>query len=142
MKRILLILAALTVFVIPGNGNSVISSEDHSVISSEAEKSPNYGNQIPYIPRHSGSIDINAGWRGWSLAWNTVLTGRRWSRSANTPDYYIEPWTTSDASLTWTTGQILTLSLSVNNIFNRRYQIVQGYPMPGTGVMLNVAVTL
>ena len=39
MKRILLILAALTVFVIPGNGNSVISSEDHSVISSEAEKS-------------------------------------------------------------------------------------------------------
>ena len=39
MKRIILILAALTVFVIPGNGNSVISSEDHSVISSEAEKS-------------------------------------------------------------------------------------------------------
>jgi len=102
----------------------------------------NYGNQIPYIPRHSGSIDINTGWRGWSLAWNTVLTGGRWSRSANTPDYYIEPWTTSDASLSWTTGQILTLSLSVNNIFNRRYQIVQGYPMPGTSVMLSAALTL
>ena len=104
--------------------------------------SQNYGNQIPYIPRHSGSIDINARWKNWSINWNTALTGERWSRSANTPDYYIEPWSTSDASLSWTTGQVFTLTLSVNNIFNRQYEIVQGYPMPGTSVMLCATVTL
>jgi len=132
---------------------------DHSVISSEAEKSPNYGNQIPYVPRHSGSIDLDASWRSWSLTWNTVLTGERWSRSANTADYRIDPWSTSDAAVKWekdlstalemtrgkvgmTRGKVgiktLSLSLHVNNIFNRRYQIVQGYPMPGTNVMLTI----
>lgn len=103
--------------------------------------SATWGNQIPYIPLHSGSVDFSLLWRKWSFSWNTVLTGGRWSRTANTDDYYIAPWSTTDVSLARTIrfrtpkgrsrAPELSLALNLNNIFNQYYQIVQGYPMPG-----------
>ena len=107
---------------------------DHSTPGSQT-----YGNQIPYIPQHSGSIDLQLEWRQWTLSANTLLTGPRWSRSANTPDYYIDPWTTTDLALSYT-KELLTLSLNVNNLFNYRYQIIQGYPMPGTNAFFSATL--
>lgn len=110
-----------------------------------------YGNQIPYIPRHSGSVEVSAGWKGWTFTWSSSFTGARWSRTANIPDYYLAPWSISEASLQWTMrlkafkGRLslpeLTAGAVVGNVFNQAYQIVQGYPMPGTSVMLSLAYT-
>ena len=107
-----------------------------------------FGNQIPYIPVHSGGIDLCAGWKGWSFNWETTFTGGRWSRTANTPDYFIDPWTVSDASLSRTIAMPasgnraktpeLEAGITVRNLFNHRYQVVQGYPMPGTNLMVSV----
>ena len=102
-------------------------------------ESRTYGNQIPYIPLHSGSIDFSLAWRSWTFTWNTLLTGHRWSRTANIPDYYLPPWSSTDVSLAYT-KKLLTLSLGVNNLFNHRYQIIQGYPMPGTNAFLTVTL--
>ena len=98
-----------------------------------------YGNQIPYIPLHSGSIDLSLAWRAWTFTANTLLTGPRWSRTANIPDYYLAPWSTTDIALTYT-KKLLTLNLNVNNLFNYRYQIIQGYPMPGTNAFLSATL--
>ena len=109
---------------------------DHSVQGSQT-----WGNQIPYIPLHSGSAHLLATWRKWSFGWDTMITGERWSRSANTADYRIAPWTVSDASLSrdFTIGRsTLAAGLSLSNIFDYHYQIVQGYPMPGRCVYLNI----
>ena len=107
-----------------------------------------YGNQIPYIPRHSGSLALDVSWKGLSFSWTSTFTGERWSRTANTPDYRIAPWTVSDASLQWkpclkafrNRQSVLELSLGVvvGNVFNQQYQIVQGYPMPGTNAMASL----
>ena len=97
-----------------------------------------YGNQIPYIPLHSGSFSMQATWRKWSLAWDTTLTGHRWSRSANTSDYYLKAWSVSDLSLSRALTGSVHISLSLNNIFDARYQIVQGYPMPGFHAMTGI----
>ena len=116
---------------------------DHSMPGSGT-----YGNQIPYIPLHSGGIDLCAGWKAWSFSWETTFTGARWSRAANTPDYYIAPWTVSDVSLSRTMTMPasknrakmpeLEAGITVRNLFNHRYQVVQGYPMPGTNLMVSV----
>ena len=95
------------------------------------------GNQIPYIPLHSGSIGLAFSYEQWHLNWDTALTGARWSRSANTSDYYVAPWSTSDVSLSrkfyrWKVGAVC------KNIFNRSYEIVQGYPMPGINGMITL----
>lgn len=105
---------------------------DHSTPDSQT-----WGNQIPYIPLHSGSIGLTLRWEQWYLNWDTVLTGERWARSANTADYYLEPWSLSDASLSrqW---KGLRASIHFRNLFNQHYQIVQGYPMPGFNWMLSL----
>ena len=105
---------------------------DHSTPDSQT-----WGNQIPYIPLHSGSADLQASWKAWTLAWNTSLCGERWSRSANTADYYLEPWSLSDASLSWR-WKGLRAGAHFRNLFNKAYQIVQGYPMPGFNWLLSL----
>ena len=106
---------------------------DHST-----QDSQNYGNQIPYIPLHSGSLSFEARWRIWSFSWDTTITGGKWSRTANIPDYYIAPWSIIDASITCSVLPELNVVLNLNNLFNTHYQIVQGYPMPGFNALLNI----
>ena len=98
-----------------------------------------WGNQIPYIPLHGGSLDMTVRWKEWNLSWNTSLTGERWSRTANTPDYYLAPWSVTDISLSWSVGRF-NVALSCGNLFNCRYEIVQGYPMPGTNLLATVGM--
>ena len=96
-----------------------------------------WGNQIPYIPLHSGGADLLVCHGRWSLLWNTLWSGQKWSRSANIDDYRLAPWSTTDLSLGWDALPSLRLSLRLNNLFNARYQLVPGYPMPGTAVMFS-----
>ena len=104
-----------------------------------------YGNQIPYIPLHSGSLSFAVRWRAWSFGWDSSFTGGKWSRTANTPDYYIEPWALSDATVSRTIplkagdrASELVVSLALNNVFNKHYEIVQGYPMPGFNTLCSL----
>ena len=109
-----------------------------------------YGNQIPYIPLHSGGFGLEARYGYWSLCWDTSISGGKWSRTANIADYYIEPWSISDASVSrlyYLTelghrGLVpeLTVTLNLGNVFNRPYQIVQGYPMPGFNALLSMDI--
>ena len=105
---------------------------DHSTPGSQT-----WGNQIPYIPLHSGSACLQLDWKAWTLSWDTSLCGGRWSRSANTADYYLEPWSLTDASLS-RTWKRLRAGLHLRNVFNKAYQVVQGYPMPGTNWLLSL----
>lgn len=115
--------------------------------------SATYGNQIPYIPLHSGSVAFDAGWNGWRLDWTTVYSGLRYSRTSNIPDYEVDAFSTTDLRLSRTlslpsfsrsadTRSELTLRLSVNNLFGERYSVVQGYPMPGTYALFGVEWSL
>ena len=101
-----------------------------------------WGNQIPYIPVHSAGAHAAVSWRRWALTWDTAITGERWSRSANTADYHIAPWSVTDVcasrSFGLTAGEVKA-SVRLSNLFNERYQIVQGYPMPGLCAYATVA---
>jgi outer membrane cobalamin receptor len=101
-----------------------------------------WGNQVPYIPLHSGGVNLAIMWERLSFSWDTTVTGERWSRSANTDDYRIAPWSISDASLMnkFLVGGLseLSVGITLNNIFNQSYQVVQGYPMPGFNAMILV----
>ena len=100
-----------------------------------------WGNQIPYIPLHSGNADLQLDWRAWTLAWNSSLCGERWSRSANTADYHLPPWSLSDVSLSYRWRKWRAILL-LRNVFDKAYQVVQGYPMPGFNGMLSLEYNL
>lgn len=112
--------------------------------------SPTWGNQVPYIPRHSGAADLTAAHKDWTLSWTTVFTGGRWSRTANIPDYYLEPWSLSSVTLGKkiavpdsggrTKMPELTAGITLDNVFDTPYQVVQGYPMPGRSLMASLTL--
>lgn len=96
---------------------------------------PYYGDQIPYIPRHSGSAVVNLNYFDWEANYSFIYTGERYSSRANIPVNYVLPWYTSDFSVGRTLRGLgpgdLKLTLEVNNIFNQQYEVVACYPMPG-----------
>lgn len=102
---------------------------------------PANGWQIPYIPRHSASFRLVAGWRTLELGISGFLSGDRYTAVSSRPEYHLPTWTTWDAALSWTPIPSLRLGLDVRNLLNEQYQIVQQYPMPGINVTGSVAFT-
>lgn len=103
--------------------------------------SPYYGNQIAYIPKHTGSVAI-----GWENPWvNLSLHGSgvssRWTDNNHYEGTKVKGYW--DTGLTaWHTfswnGQSLEARFDLKNLFDTQYEIVQFYPMPGLSWQLSV----
>lgn len=93
-----------------------------------------YKHQIPYIPLHSGSVNLALGYKQWLLAYNMQYTGARFSASENIFVNYVPRWNTHDLSLSYdfTLWKChMQLLAECNNLFNRQYEVIINYPMPG-----------
>jgi len=118
----------------------------------------NYGHQIPYTPRHSGSIIVNAEYKSWGLNYSFIYTGERYNNQENIRQNHVQPWYTGDMSVfrEWkphsqkphprllSTGEGRTakfkISAEVNNLLNQYYAVIDNYPMPGRNYKLVVSV--
>ncbi len=104
---------------------------------------PYYGHQIPYTPKHSGSVTVNADCKSWGLNYSFIYVGERYDQQENIPKNYVQPWYTSDISLSKVfhcKPVNIKLSAEVNNLFNQYYAVVANYPMPGRNYKLIVSV--
>lgn len=104
-----------------------------------------FGDQIPYVPRHSGSAIVNASWRGWEFNYSFIYTGTRYVLGGNIPANRLQPWYTHDMSLAknFVLKKVqLRAAAEINNIFNQQYAVVLNYPMPGTNFKITLSVTL
>ncbi len=99
-----------------------------------------YRHQIPYIPRHSGSLMTEAHYKRWSATYSFIYTGERYEQRANTPENFTPAWYTSDFALTYSLSH-WQFTAQVSNLFNQRYEVVKGYPMPGTNFRLTITWT-
>ncbi len=100
-----------------------------------------YRHQIPYIPWHSGSAILNVQYRLWDLNYSFIYVGERYNQQENIKFNYMQPWYTSDVSLSRTIPLrhvTLKAQLEVKNIFSQDYDVILNYPMPKR----NYAVTL
>ena len=89
-----------------------------------------FGEQIPYVSRHTVALTAGAGWKGWSLDGAFNLRSGRRDGSGEMPD-----WSTLDASFgksfSLGSGMSLELSMVARNLLNSRYEVIRDYPMPG-----------
>lgn len=104
-----------------------------------------YRDQIPYIPHHSGSAVINAVWRQWGLNCSWIYVGSRYSQQENISYNYMQPWYTTDLSV----SRDLQLSrvrmralLEVNNVFSQDYDVILNYPMPKRNFRVTLTVEI
>ena len=104
-----------------------------------------YGDQIPYIPLHSGSVAGRLSWRGWDLNYSFIYTGERYNAQENIPQNHEQPWYTHDASLVWNfpLNKVgCRVGLEVNNIFDQNYEVILNYPMPGRNYKVTLKVNI
>ena len=104
-----------------------------------------YKNQIPYVPKHSGSAVASIYYKGWGLNYSFIYTGERYSHKENTWRNYVQPWYTSDLSLQKTLNinkKTLKATAEINNLFGQDYEVVLNYPMPKTNFRLSVSIEL
>jgi outer membrane receptor protein involved in Fe transport len=109
------------------------------------ETSPFYGNQIAYIPLHSGSIAL-----GWENPWVSLsLHGsgisRRWANNQHTEGSGIDGYWDTGLTL-WHTfrwgRQQLEARFDVKNLFDKQYERGHFYPMPGRRWQLSLKYQL
>jgi outer membrane cobalamin receptor len=103
----------------------------------------NYKDQIAYVPVHSGSFIAHASWHKWDVNYSFVYVGERYFLNANIPLYYLEPWYTSDVSVSTNflyRHKVIRLTGELNNVFNQYYDVVINYPMPGRYYRLTASI--
>lgn len=104
-----------------------------------------YGDQIPYIPWHSGTAIVSASYKKWALNYSFIYTGERHYESFNHPRTSIQPWYTSDMSLVWNfriENLDFKATAEVNNLLDQNYEVVMNYPMPKRNYMVSLTVNL
>ena len=119
-----------------------------------------YGDQIPYIPWHSGSAVGMFGWQNdwqqYGLNYSFIYVGERYNQQENIIYNYTQPWYTHDLSAfgEWQFGAknkesriktkhpiSLRVALDVNNLLSQDYDVILNYPMPKRNYKCTISIT-
>lgn len=94
-----------------------------------------YKNILPYIPEHSGSFTFAAYNKHIGFHYSFIYDGQRYSERFNSLVSYVPAWYTHDLSVSYGwqlhEGIKSTLLLSLDNVLNQHYDVIENYPMPG-----------
>ena len=105
-------------------------------------RSNSYGQQIPYVPKHSGGLSLMLDYKNIALNYSFIYTGERYSQKANIASNYLQPWYTHDMSVNYALPFLgenpLKLGLEVNNLFDQQYAVIKNFPMPGRSFRMNL----
>jgi outer membrane cobalamin receptor len=98
-------------------------------------------NILPYRPRHTGNLSLILSWMGFKLELQSQSVSSTYADADNKQK--LDPYTIYN--LIFSARLPLKpveprLSVQVNNLQDRRHQIIQNYPLPGREVRLNLGV--
>ncbi|MDR7485849.1 MAG: TonB-dependent receptor [Armatimonadota bacterium] len=97
------------------------------------------GADLPNRPRLTGALALSRALPGGgSLTVSAVAVGGRFADAANT--VWLPPYATAGVSAQVPLGTALLARATVQNLFDARYEPVQGYPAPGRTVLVEVLV--
>ncbi|HET8572366.1 MAG TPA: TonB-dependent receptor [Edaphocola sp.] len=100
------------------------------------------GKQIPYTPRYNGTLDLGIIWKRLLLNYNHRYTGYRFVTTDESQ--YLKPFQTGNLQMAYTVplaDYSLSVSAQVRNIWNSRYEIVNGRPMPGRNFLVGLQLS-
>lgn len=106
----------------------------YKAISITDKESPDYGHQIPYTPRISGSANamlrtpyVNV---SYSLIWSGVRYAVNQNYAENRLPAYYDHSITASHEFRLPNRQSLSLALEILNLTNKNYEIIRYFPMP------------
>lgn len=100
------------------------------------------GKQIPYTPRYNAALNLGFSWKHFLLNYNHHYTGYRFVTTDESQ--YLEPFQVGNFQMAYTIP-LNDFSCSVNaqirNIWNSRYEMVNGRPMPGRNFLIGLQIS-
>ncbi|MBK7128212.1 MAG: TonB-dependent receptor [Crocinitomicaceae bacterium] len=103
-----------------------------------SEESNSYGDQVPYVPFHSGTFGMLAEFYNFQLGCQGLYTGGRYILNENNYANYLEKITDINLQLAMKLELSKTmnfrLSVACKNILNKNYEVIKSFPMPGRHV--------
>jgi outer membrane receptor protein involved in Fe transport len=91
----------------------------------------------PQVPGHKLNYSLNLNLTKVSVYLGGVTVGRRWTSSAR--DAGLDPYTLVKVKGTIPIAPKTQLFVTLDNLFNTDYEVVPGYPMPGTNFMAGLS---
>jgi vitamin B12 transporter len=99
--------------------------------------------QLIYVPFHKAGITVSGYYESWFLRTRTNYSGKIYTSSAN--DSELDGFALMSVSL----GRVMhlkktkvMLSLSVKNLMDERYELVEGRPVPGRTIWMKLNINL
>ena len=91
------------------------------------------GNQLIYVPFHKATAALGYNFRPFSLGYQYLFTGAVFKQSDNNPNEIVDWYSVSNCNADIDLGRKDTckIGFKVLNLWNRKYQSVEGRPMPG-----------
>ncbi len=103
----------------------------------------NYRHQLPYTPRNSGNIGVTIDNPWVTFGYSLTGVGERYFMSQNIPAYRIKGYVDQSVTLSheFRAGAVtIGLRGELLNIFNRQYEVIKYYPMPGRSWRIGATV--
>jgi len=100
-----------------------------------------FNKQLPYVPKHKASITLSFYTKNLILSFNSNYYSRRFITEDNDLLFSLDPVLISNFSstVTYKFKQLkFRVQLSLQNIFNQSYQLIQSFPMPGREYRLTI----
>jgi hypothetical protein len=105
--------------------------------------SRSYNRPIKYTPSHTGSVRIEASMPWMEISYTALYCGSRYYEQSNRPEYRMAAYWDHGIALSrriaWQ-GVAWTVSASGVNVFDRSYEVIRSYPMPGRSFRFGLQV--
>ena len=85
-----------------------------------------YGDQIPYIPWHSGSAIAQGSFKGWNLNYSFIYVGERYNQQENIKFKF----------------GLIKAAVEVNNLLSQDYDVILNYPMPKRNYKVSLTIEI
>lgn len=121
------------------NGNYAYTLSTNLKAKNDNDQSVN--KQLIYVPYHQANINVQLGYKEYTLRYNYNYTGKRFISTDN--NWYMPANFISNISLNKAINinmkTKVNLGIRVNNIFNQEYQAIAWRPMPGRNYLATLS---
>jgi len=101
------------------------------------------GKQLMYIPENQFNVSFRIGFGSLYTSWLADFTGKRYITVDNSkylPGYFINNFKTGVRLPV--KGSYIDLNFSIDNLFNKNYQSIAFYPLPGRSYFIKILVQI
>lgn len=97
--------------------------------------SKTYKNQIPYTPKHSGSVAVTVDTKWFTIGYSIIISGERYALGQNIEANLLKAYTDQSIFIAHDFNirdkVVLGFKAEMLNLANEQYEIIKNYPMQG-----------